>query len=539
MRVRRKGAVRATVLAVTAIVVSFGLAATAAGSAPCSPITERHYVALGDSYASGYGLGDASGDCSRSTAQSYPNRTKAALGITSFVNVTCAGATTSSLAGKQGSNAPQFDALSSSTDLASLTIGGNDLGFTDILTNCATSSDCRGDYGGNTMPTLLTKVSTVVGPKVEAAFRAALTKAPNAQIFVLGYPDLLPAGPTGISWTVSCGATATVISDGERTALRGVEKALNDEIRKRALAVGGRIRYVDVYTPSIGHDLCSNDNWTAGVATLYHPTSGGHAAMSALLVSSIQTTVAAVCAASTTTTTAPTTTSTTAPTTTTTEPVTGQTVNESFIVAGYQDFLFRSPTAAERVTARAALGGSAVATAKQRADFVTGLANSDQYLGAIVQKMYRDTLGRNGDQGGIAYWTNQLRTGRRSVAQVAGEFYASNEYFQGYGGGDVDRWIGDLYRKLLLRTADRGGLEHWRLVAYRSGRTAVSTPMFQSNESARTRVNNVYLALLGRPGETAGIAFWAPKVVKDGDVVLAVNLGGSNEYLTRAKRRFP
>jgi hypothetical protein len=63
--------------------------------------------------------------------------------------------------------------------------------------------------------------------------------------------------------------------------------------------------------------------------------------------------------------------------------------------------------------------------------------------------------------------------------------------------------------------------------------------MFQSNESARTRVNNVYLALLGRPGETAGIAFWAPKVVKDGDVVLAVNLGGSNEYLTRAKRRFP
>ena len=546
---RHRGrSLRATVMTFAVVVVTLGVVTSATAEA-CQPPAELTYVAMGDSYASGYGLSDASGDCSRSTASSYPKRTQAAIGFGTFVDVSCSGARTTHFGGTQGDAPPQYDALNASVDAVSITIGGNDLGFTDIITNCATSWDCRDDYGGNTMPTLLADVANVVGPRVETVLRTAADRAPNAEIFLIGYPDLLPAGPTGIGWAVSCGVTATVISDSERTALRGLQAALNQQLAARAAAVGGRVHDVDVYTPSIGHDLCSTDNWTAGVATLYHPTELGHREIGTRLSAAIIARLAAVCAASTTTTststTAPVSTTTTEPPTTTTAPVTTTTLppvpnpNDPYISATYADFLGRPPTSFEREAGRTLLGGETPATTSARVTFVTDLANSDNYLGAVVNKMYRDTLGRDGEPGGVAYWTEEIRSKRRTVAQVGGQLYASNEYFQGFGGGDLDTWIGDLYQKLLLRPADAGGLAHWRNQAVTKGRNAVSYPMFQSNESARMRVDKVYLALLGRHVDADGATFWAPRIVANGDVVLAIDVAGSAEYLTRAATRFP
>src|SRR5699024_6822100 len=134
---------------------------------------------------------------------------------------------------------PQLDALSASTDVVTFTIGGNDLGFSDIVQNCMVPVvECRSDYGGDTMPVLLDRVRDEFGPRIEMAIRQVLDRAPNARVFVLGYPDLLPAEPTGWRWPLSCGATGAAINDKDRTALRGVQRALNDEIEARTRAVG-------------------------------------------------------------------------------------------------------------------------------------------------------------------------------------------------------------------------------------------------------------------------------------------------------------
>ncbi len=214
---------------------------------------------------------------------------------------------------------------------------------------------------------------------------------------------------------------------------------------------------------------------------------------------------------------------------------TGQTKSTvgPFVVASYVDFLGREPSPAEFNRDVAALEGG-----QSKPAYLRALSTSDQWLASVVNKLYRDTLGRNGDAGGVAYWTGKLRSGA-SVASVAASFYASGEYYNGIGGKTDASWVNDLYQKVLLRPADPGGRTYWMNEITRHGRTNVALRMYQSNESARTRVEGLYQTLLGRRAETGGLAYWAGQVVLKGDLALAVNLANSAEYQGRAVRRFP
>lgn len=211
-----------------------------------------------------------------------------------------------------------------------------------------------------------------------------------------------------------------------------------------------------------------------------------------------------------------------------------RTPNQSLVVAAYNDFIDRDPTPTELSQAAAALdaGGS-------RAAFLRTLSTSDVYLAAVVNRLYQDTLGRDGDESGVAYWTQELRSGRRTVAAAAASFYSSVEYFNGIGGGTNETWVRDLYVKILLRPADQAGVNHWVGVAQTRGRSRVSLPMFQSPESARTRVRGLYRHFLGRGTDASGLNHWAGQVVVRGDLALAVNLANSAEYYNRAAARFP
>jgi lysophospholipase L1-like esterase len=169
------------------------------------------YVALGDSYAAGYGLQPSTDrpvpGCDQS-AQDYPHQLAAALGL-DLTDVTCSGAVTANITttaestGK-GSAPPQDTALNDNTRIVTLTIGGDDLGFTDIATYCAAASahgpllihplqfDCRGHYTAPGPDNLQDKLDTTVSPAVAATLAAIHTKAPRAKVFVLGYPALAP-----------------------------------------------------------------------------------------------------------------------------------------------------------------------------------------------------------------------------------------------------------------------------------------------------------------------------------------------------------
>lgn len=204
-----------------------------------------------------------------------------------------------------------------------------------------------------------------------------------------------------------------------------------------------------------------------------------------------------------------------------------------FVKATYQDFLDRPPTAAEIDWNATALAGGS-----NRAAYVKGLANSDEYLSALVQGFYQDTLGRDGSDEDVAYWVDRLRA-KMSVAKVASFFYSSQEYFDGFGGGTVRGWIEDLYDKLLGRSATGDDLDYWEAQVTSRGRTRVAIDFYQSAESRTARVQALYQALLGRSASGADASYWAGRIRTEGDVVLASTLASMQEYFTRAQTRFP
>ena len=128
------------------LVIALSGTAGAGVSGPLGAGGPPHYVALGDSYTAGPLIPDQTGSpagCLRST-HSYPFLVAAGTGAATFTDVSCQGATTADMTHAQsvplGTNPPQDNALSASTTLVTLQIGGNDIGFSDIIIHCTTLS---------------------------------------------------------------------------------------------------------------------------------------------------------------------------------------------------------------------------------------------------------------------------------------------------------------------------------------------------------------------------------------------------------------
>jgi lysophospholipase L1-like esterase len=256
----------------------------AAASAAAGP----GYVALGDSYTSGPLIPEQTGTpagCLRSN-HNYPAFTAAGTGA-SLTDVSCGGATTADLTSPQlvagGINPPQLSALSASTGLVTLQIGGNDVGFISIVLRCASlsltspfGSPCKNSYTAGGTDQLAQAISQTA-PKVAAVLQGIHQRSPQARVLVVGYPDLLPDTGHGC-WP------AVPIAYGDVPYLRGVEKELNQMLASQA--AGNGAAYVDTYTPSIGHDVCQREGvrWVEGVAPAspafpMHPNELGEQAM--------------------------------------------------------------------------------------------------------------------------------------------------------------------------------------------------------------------------------------------------------------------
>lgn len=264
---------------------------------PWSAPEPPSYVALGDSYAAGpliplqYGTPPG---CLRSAAN-YPADTASALGISDFTDVSCSGAETGDLTAPQdtdaGTNPPQLDALSPGTDLVTITVGGNDIGFSEIVETCATRSPaepqgaaCRDLYTAEGTDELATRIDAAA-PDVLASLLGILDRAPDAQVLLVGYPALLPDTGPGCF-------PAIPFSPGDVEYLRQTEKSLNDMLAAQAATAG--VDYVDTYTPTIGHDICAlpGVKWIEGLvptapAAPMHPNALGMSAMADAVVAAI------------------------------------------------------------------------------------------------------------------------------------------------------------------------------------------------------------------------------------------------------------
>ena len=134
---RRRTLVRGAAVFGAAVALTAGTALPAAAHGSHGSHDARGYVALGDSYTSGPAIPvQVDANCARSSSN-YPSLVTAQLRRTTLTDVSCAGATTTQMWQAQGTNPPQLDAVTKSTDLVSLQIGGNDIGFGTIIGTCA------------------------------------------------------------------------------------------------------------------------------------------------------------------------------------------------------------------------------------------------------------------------------------------------------------------------------------------------------------------------------------------------------------------
>jgi lysophospholipase L1-like esterase len=242
---------RALVVPLTAMLVV--LVVPGAASARKAP---QSYVSLGDSYTAGPIIPVQQNDplgCLRSD-HNYPHLVAAALGVSNFHDPSCSGAETGDMTSAQGvspgPNPPQFDSLSATTELVTLGIGGNDIGFTEIVENCSsltpTGHPCQDHYVVNGHDELSDRIDATA-PKVAAVLQGIHQRAPKAQIYVVPYLAILPESGPG------CWPQLPITPD-DVPYLRGVEKKLNAMLATQADANGAK--YVDAYTASIGHDAC-------------------------------------------------------------------------------------------------------------------------------------------------------------------------------------------------------------------------------------------------------------------------------------------
>jgi hypothetical protein len=275
---------------VVVVVAALAVAAPAASAAPT-------YVALGDSYAAGplipaqlppFG-------CLKSS-NNYAHLAAPQLGMT-LRDPSCSGAKTDHMTTTQnvspGPNPPQFNSLATDTALVTEQIGGNDIGFTEIIRNCASTSPqghpCQ-DHYVTAAGDEISKRIQATAPKVAAVIQGIHQRSPQAKVYVVNYLPIFPEKPLAPGLPEGCYPQIPVAFE-DVPYLRAKEKELNQMLADQAAANNASL--LDTYTLGIGHDACQPPvlRWVeplapANAAAPFHPNIFGMRAEAQLLVAS-------------------------------------------------------------------------------------------------------------------------------------------------------------------------------------------------------------------------------------------------------------
>jgi GDSL-like Lipase/Acylhydrolase family len=218
-----------------------------------------NYTSLGDSYVAGpfipnpvLPLGCLKSD------HNYPHLAAGGIGLP-LRDPSCSGATTDDMTQPQnvdpdGPNPPQFNSLDATTRVVSLTIGGNDIGFSDIAESCITynpfSHPCKDKYDSGGVDQIHNRI-VATAPKVAAVLQGIHARSPSARVFVVNYPAIFPETGYGC-WP------QMPIAYQDVPYLRAKEQELNQMLATQAAGNGASL--VSWYTASIGHDACKSSS---------------------------------------------------------------------------------------------------------------------------------------------------------------------------------------------------------------------------------------------------------------------------------------
>jgi lysophospholipase L1-like esterase len=292
-------------------------AATAVGDPTLSPYERAvsgRYVAMGDSFSSGEGAGDYDeptdrddrgfadwmdsylwwpGDrepeyhngCHRS-GNAYGSIVAGAndfAGGSSFV--ACSGAEIRELSqpnGGQSGEGPQEDALGDDTSLVTFSIGGNDMGFADILSDCVLDgATCESKNEARFQQRLVEKQRELVD-----TYRRIREKAPDARIIVVGYPRLFPADASD--------SFRNLLWADDQRWMNDKADQLDEMLRRAARESGADVEFVDPREVFAGHGIGSDDPWFNDLSVQangfspvnpesFHPNAAGQRALAELV----------------------------------------------------------------------------------------------------------------------------------------------------------------------------------------------------------------------------------------------------------------
>jgi GDSL-like Lipase/Acylhydrolase family len=325
-------------------------------ASPARPTVPPHgYAALGDSYSAGDGAGayfpdtDVAGNRCLRSRQAYGPLLDADASLGSLTFVACSGATTSDLvspnhqrnvdAGSGQVEAAQISAIPVHTKTITLTIGGNDAGFSSVLASCirakigpitvfphvlqSSKDGCHNNasitgavsarlraLAGQSGTSTASRTPIVAVTKLLAGIHA---RAPQAHVYLLGYPALFGTfsgschiGSVNVKRVPLFGNVRVAISITAADArwLNTMAGQLNDVLKKSVTAARVPATFVDVTSRFAGHRLCdSATSWIASVSgtadakahtaqltpDVFHPTAAGqlHGYEAALISSGV------------------------------------------------------------------------------------------------------------------------------------------------------------------------------------------------------------------------------------------------------------
>lgn len=223
--------------------------------APVAPSAAPELVALGDSYAAGLGAGEESSDDCRQSPHAYPRLYAARTGA-SVVFAACSAATTSEVT-------RQASRITAATSLVTITVGGNDAGFKEVMTTCTLDTD---DACEQRVATAEKFVREELPGRLDGLYGAVRSRT-SAKVVVVGYPRLFSFD----SWCL--------VSGRKREALNRAVDVLTEVVSGRVKAAG--FVFADVRGAFDGHGACGEEPWVNGlvlkpVDRSYHPNRAGH-----------------------------------------------------------------------------------------------------------------------------------------------------------------------------------------------------------------------------------------------------------------------
>ncbi len=265
-----------------------------------TPSTELEYVAMGDSFSSGEGNPpylfntdvDNYNTCHRSKG-AYPLLLEAepslALNLTGFP--ACSGAEIKHIINSsnlENSEPPQAAMISTSTDLVTMSIGGNDIGFGHVLQECTlvhelspgkTQDETDQAYCATALDDARTVLESTAFEEDLATTYAGVASlgGDDTKLIIVGYPQLYPeyANITeACTWGTNPGSFGLTsgrdVSESEINEIRSLTSDLNDLLSTNVGTLeDSNVRFADPSSRFVGHELCTSVPYFTGVHEVF------------------------------------------------------------------------------------------------------------------------------------------------------------------------------------------------------------------------------------------------------------------------------